>query len=103
MKSEPAPLPNPDHPHVGLSAYRLHPDQCNPREVAFAAQWSLEQRQGNVLKHLLGRDYSDRDAAVAATVIQWLGSNVGMSFLEEAAKLQPDIRRDLLQRFGVTD
>lgn len=79
-------------PHIGLSPYRLGPKADNPREVAFAEQWSKEQEQGNVLRHLIGRDFSDRDAEVAATVIQWLGSNVGMSFIEEAAKREPKIR-----------
>ena len=85
-------------PHVGKSAYRLNPNQGNPREVAFAKQWSKEQAEGHILAHLIGKDFSDRDAMVAATVIQWLGSNVGMSFLEEAIMREPQIKQWLRRR-----
>lgn len=74
--------------HKGLRAYRLNDD--NPsgmRESAFAEQWRKEQEWG-LLGHLLSKDntevsYSDRDAEVAATVIQWLGTNVGQGFLRK--------------------
>ncbi|MDP2651955.1 MAG: hypothetical protein Q8O94_02375 [bacterium] len=79
-------------PHIGLSAYRLNPNQDNPREVAFAAQWAEENEHPspNILAHLIP-GYSDRDAQVAATMMQWLGSNVGMSFISEAMKREPKI------------
>jgi len=87
-------------PHIGLSAYRLNPNQDNPREVAFAEQWSKEQAEGRVLGHLIGNDFTVRDATVAATVIQWLGSNVGMSFLEDVIRSEPKISQYLTQRVG---
>jgi hypothetical protein len=86
-------------PHVGFSSYRLNPNQDNPREVAFALQWTEEnQHPGpNILAHLIP-GYTERDAQVAATMMQWLGSNVGMSFLEEAIKREPKIAQWLRRR-----
>lgn len=85
-------------PHVGLSAYRLKPNQDNPREVAFAVKWAEENKHPgqNILAHLIP-GYTDRDARVAATIVQWLGSNVGMSFLKEAMKQEPKIGQWLRQ------
>jgi hypothetical protein len=84
--------------HEGLHAYRLKPNMDNPREVAFAEQWQHEQDFGRVLSHLLGSGDiggevtpSERDIEVAATVIQWLGSAVGQSFLEQVTKRCPEI------------
>jgi len=79
--------------HEGFYANRLNTD--NPREVAFAEEWYLQndRRTGalnGTLAWLLGiggkpiQKITQHDASVAATVIQWLGSNVGFSFLEEA-------------------
>ena len=85
-------------PHVGKSSNRLHPDADNPREVAFALQWSKYQVEGHTLAWLLGKDFSDRDAEVAATIIQWLGSNVGMCFLEDVIKREPKIKEWLAAR-----
>jgi hypothetical protein len=81
-------------PHVGKSSDRLHPDADNPREVAFAMEWSDlndHKKRKPTLAYLLD-GFSDRDAEVAATVIQWLGSNVGMSFLEDVIKREPKIK-----------
>lgn len=89
---------HPIKPHIGKSAYRLNLNQDNPREVAFAKQWSKEQDEGHILANLIGKDFTDRDAMVAATVIQWLGSNVGMSFLEESIMREPKIKEWLLRR-----
>lgn len=91
-------IPGVKKPHVGMHAYRLKVNAGNPMEVAFSKQWSQEQEQGHVLAHLIGKDFSDRDAEVAATVIQWLGSNVGMSFLEEAIIREPKISKWLGRR-----
>lgn len=66
----------------GLHSHRL---KREPEEKRFAEAWDRE----DVLKHLLGdgidavRDIGPRDEVVAATVIQWLGSPVGQSFLRE--------------------
>lgn len=64
----------------GLHSHRL---KREPEEKRFADAWDDE----DVLKHLLGdgvdalHDIGPRDEVVAATVIQWLGSEVGQSFL----------------------
>lgn len=80
--------------HQGLHANRLTKAADNPREVAFAEEWDKENSSSfhnqPTLDHLLGIASGVRDRAVAATVIQWLGSNVGMSFL-----------RNSLARFGM--
>lgn len=92
----------------GLHKNRLN--QYNPREVAFACHWALECERQGLLHHLLTTacergdpgafrnfaivgysrkpigDLTDRDEAIAATVIQWLGSNIGMCFLAETLK-----------------
>ena len=89
--------------HVGLHPNRLKPEAGNPREVAFAKQWVQENDDGagcNTLAWLLVKakgnvccvlekteqlvPYNQQSASVAATVIQWLGSNVGFYFLREA-------------------
>jgi hypothetical protein len=86
--------------HKGLHTNRLHPDAENPREVAFSQEWAEqnERRTGKphgTLEYLLGDGTgpcsfagivhpTQDQATVAATVIQWLGSNVGMSFLANA-------------------
>lgn len=96
----------------GVSSHRLKPNAGNPREVAFMDQWDYENEgdSRDMLSALmtescdkddpdrvtgfgdvLGQHYKRplgpttlRDRIVAATVIQWLGSNVGMSFVEMA-------------------
>jgi hypothetical protein len=85
-------------PHVGKSSNRLHPDADNPGEVAFAMEWTKAQTESHQLAWLLGNNFSDRDAEVAATVIQWLGSNVGMCFLEDVIKREPGIKEWLAAR-----
>lgn len=76
--------------HQGLYIGRLAND--NPREVAFASQWEKENvgralsmhSYGGTLDQLLNRCVDQKTATDVATVIQWLGSNVGFSFLHEA-------------------
>jgi hypothetical protein len=76
--------------HVGLRPYRF---KDNPEEKRIAKAWQLWQGEnGNLLAHILDErpdqggsppDPSKRDRVVAATLIQWLGTPVGQSFLEE--------------------
>jgi hypothetical protein len=75
--------------HQGLAPYRL---ADNPEEKRFARKWQAYNDAGNTLACLLdpergsGRrppEPSDRDVAVAATVVQWLGSPVGQGFLRD--------------------
>lgn len=81
--------------HIGQFSGRLqYPG--NERELAFARQWTKENKPGinrSLLLQLVCHDSDGRDvvreleqqeATTAATVIQWLGSNVGWSFLQEA-------------------
>lgn len=74
----------------GLHQHRLSND---PLERAFAEEWEEQNttfpgRKHGILDYLLSPDSfneviesSERDREVAATVIQWLGSPVGNSFL----------------------
>lgn len=92
----------------GLHEKRLN--EHNPREVAFAEQWQIENDHSDYLAHLLrvncdrkddgarpdpafGSWYrypigppTERDRIIAATVIQWLGSNIGMDFIGQSLK-----------------
>ncbi len=80
----------------------------NPLERKFAKAW--EQQNTTYLGNLNGRGTLDfmlaekinhpagevtpRDREVAATVIQWLGSSLGQSFLAEIAETKHDTRTD---------
>lgn len=81
----------------GFRAYRLHPDAGNPREVTFADQWQRMNVAPNVpLIPLLVPDCTDRDEQVAATITQWLGTNVGMSYLVNVVVANPEILNQLV-------
>jgi len=93
--------------HNGFYRRRI---KNNPREKAFAEEWEKECKRDACIGYGLGllqdlfmhvpRQYwgssrfhakplmiiNQRDALIVATVIQWLGSNVGMSFLHNALK-----------------
>ncbi len=63
----------------------------NPKERAFYEAWRKENEQSSVLEYLMSthengrrQPVSERDEHVAATVVQWLGSPVGQSFLRAA-------------------
>ena len=86
--------------HEGLRTYRL---KDNPLEKKFADRWrNMNRREGlrhGQLDYMLaddpnrpGGEVTERDAQVAATVIQWLGTHVGQCFLEA---VQPKHRRDI--------
>lgn len=87
--------------HEGFHTRRLSPEADNPREVAFAEQWKQENDDNQLLLRLLlgpeenplspfgGKrerfaEVTQENASVAATIAQWLGSNIGMSFLDLA-------------------
>jgi hypothetical protein len=74
-------------------------DRVNPERIyaALWKQWNKERfghgQKNGLLELLLRPDgvewpqvVSQRDAEVAACVIQWLGTNVGMGFIWEAEK-----------------
>ena len=72
--------------HTGIHEHRIAE---SPLEASIARRWRQDCERG-LLDHILScggtADVSLRDEAVAATVIQWLGSHVGQSFLREIAK-----------------
>lgn len=87
--------------HVGLHAYRLsHP--CGHREEVFAQRWRAENEPPTYVNHGRGMldhllymspdqtkftgESTEREESVAASVIQWLGTNCGWCFLESALK-----------------
>ena len=87
--------------HVGFGKHRLAKDQGCPREVEFARQWrKANSWHGRPLVAQLIPDCTQRDATVAATVIQWLGSTVGMSLLDEVIKRSPEVREYLKRSCG---
>lgn len=69
-------------------------------EKAFIKNWQAENKRYHILSHLFKTQnntteavytspilkVSRRDRFVVATVIQWLGTNVGMGFLHKAIK-----------------
>jgi hypothetical protein len=84
----------------------MYPDRLkhNPREKAFHDQWQQENAPVSHVNHghgilqdlfinetgpftkKISEVMSQRDRMIVATVIQWLGSNCGMCFLEESLK-----------------
>jgi hypothetical protein len=81
--------------HEGFSAHRL---KQNPLEAAYAKAWAEQAPHtlGWLLKNYDTEqvDYSPRDAQVAATMIQWLGSPVGSSFVAEVLDSAEKSNRD---------
>ena len=86
---------------AGLYARRLDPAQNNPREIAFVEQWDREHEDSDLLSLLFSIEDTTwnfsrrwlelgppttRDRIAVVTAIQWLGSNVGFCFLQEALK-----------------
>lgn len=79
--------------HEGKSAHRI---SRNPAEAVFAAEWAKENERNTLnrgcgtLDWLLHGDGAEcwpekttkAEAVVAATVVQWLGSPVGMSWVK---------------------
>jgi hypothetical protein len=98
------PANNLNNPEAGFSANRLRPDANNPREVAFVDAWNKENlpnHQGfSLLNHLIP-NCTDRDRKVAVTMIQWLGSGVGTSFLCDVINESPELRQFIMARCGV--
>lgn len=84
-------LIHPQHRHV-LHDLRTH--STKPHDIlekVLIEKWQEEQGGGDLLQ-LLCRDLeapqliNNRERRIAATVIQWLGSNCGLSFLHEVNK-----------------
>ena len=85
---------------VGFCANRLEEDPSqpgskNPREVTFAELWDEMNKVGHggqpsFVERMIP-NCTDRDIQVAATIIQWLGTNVGIDMIREAAERNPKI------------
>lgn len=72
--------------HVGIHEHRL---KDNPLEARYAKLWRERNERGLLEQIMTCGGVSEvnlRDEAVAATVIQWLGSNVGQGFLGDVKK-----------------
>lgn len=75
--------------HEGIHAKRL---EHNFAEKIFADRWAQQNKESQLLRQLLNTSKStlelitQRDADVAATIVQWLGSNVGKCFVKECLK-----------------
>ena len=83
--------------NVGLFPERV---EFNPREKAFANEWQKEneilcyvnQGRGTLQNLMYDKNnkpifyITDNDRVIVATVIQWLGTNIGFDFLERALK-----------------
>jgi len=88
--------------HVGFHSHRCVRE---PMEHAFATAWELwnTKERGHILRGLLKKKDTDFEglttrweATTAATVIQWLGSPVGMSFLSEVTGI--DIAKEMQKK-----
>jgi hypothetical protein len=93
----------------GLHAYRL---KDNPLEQKFAEAWDKENNRPysatNLIDwlmdpgdHSMPEEASERDKVVAATIIQWLGSPVGQSFVEGVLESKTSVDLKAPSRKGV--
>jgi hypothetical protein len=76
-----------DLKNKGIDSDRLN--IWNPREISFAHIWEEENEKHNILGCLLSgwpagviARPTEEEKIVAASVIQWLGTNVGQAFLQ---------------------
>lgn len=66
-------------------------NMTNKQEVQFSLEWESMNEHGDALDQILSKgaescagELKERDRRIAATVIQWLGSAVGESFINNA-------------------
>lgn len=83
--------------HEGFRKDRLNHPDFSAKERAFAKEWAdsvhttpSSKGDYHILEALVP-NATERDAAVAATIIQWLGTNVGSSFLSHVIESNPEI------------
>lgn len=69
---------------IGLHKDRLRANRDNPKEVEFVKQWQKEHEYSDLLFQLLEGELTERDRIVAETIVQWLGSSVGLNMLSQA-------------------
>ena len=90
--------------HEGKHKLRLRSTHSNALEIVFAKKWKDLQKSSRLLEVVMrdakgqrGRGNLDelitqRDAVIAATVVQWLGSTVGHEFIQECLAKGPKAR-----------
>jgi len=79
--------------HVGYDEHRLNVAYPDNGEMAFAKAWvdkNAERGSCDFLPLLIPQP-TQRDAKVAATIIQWLGTNIGSGFLAEVIRKSPEM------------
>ncbi len=92
-------------PDLPVEKYRdrlRHNDGVNC-EAYFLAVWQDEQgrerrlgsRRISILEHILGERPTFRDAAVAASLIQWLGTNVGRGVFKQMIRAAERCEEDV--------
>jgi hypothetical protein len=93
--------------HEGLHRRRF---AGNPVEKLFAAEWEKQNKLHHTLAYLLhGQerlrhgDLDPREAEIAATVIQWLGSPVGMCFLRDVVQQSEVLKQNLAMEYPQVD
>ncbi len=75
----------------GRNTYRW---KDNEMEERFAKEWAKQNEQGHTLEYLLSSRINEREPVdeetqkAVATVVQWLGSPVGLCFLEDVLELE---------------
>jgi hypothetical protein len=78
--------PYPAEAHLGFERFR-HRGEHDSAERSIQAAWiDMNSRNGSTceaLDGILGEFSTERDARVAGTVMQWLGSSVGMAWLRQ--------------------
>jgi hypothetical protein len=75
MKKEPR---RESHPDRGYLFDRIHNDRL---EAELALEWERVNEENKFLPKILGRWAEKRDRYVAASVIQWMGTNCGFGFI----------------------
>lgn len=75
--------------HIGLHCRRLLiNDATGRRENAFIDEWNKLNTFSSIsssgLTALLGRGPTQEEATLAATIIQWLGTNCGQCLIRDA-------------------
>lgn len=70
-------------PHRGYLHQRI---QNNALEAAFAQMWEDSNENGDLLHMIVGdlEKFTRRECYIVASVVQWMGTNVGMGFFETA-------------------
>lgn len=80
--------------HEGLHKHRIKL-VLNRQEKQFAILWKCWCEERRQLGHLLGdgmtpAKFTQRDAEVAATCIQWLGTPIGEDFLRQLGYIRQE-------------